>query len=199
MGFVNKHKDAFRSKDFRFPESAYIGFINIDDPEGVKHNVSLTRVFDNLDVLKRYVLFVIDDFSKNSNTTPSYNGFYIKADFNRLIPLKKKYWIEKKQIDSNIFSKSKNDINIIKYWKMSEIIVTPDGEIDSVEFFSFCFSIYKNTPANDIELFIRNSNHNVDIRAKNAAFYTLNKPVKINWIAGTKKSREIHIIENYIN
>jgi hypothetical protein len=199
MGFVNKPKYKFHSKEFRFPERAYIGLISIEDPEGNKHSVCLTRVFDNFEVLKRYVLFVIDDFSKNSNTAPSYNGFCIKADFSRLIPLKKQHWVEKKQINTNIFTKSRNDVNIIKYWKMSEIIVTPDGEIDNVEFFSFCFSLFKKTPSEDVDLIIRNSNHQVDMRAKNAAFYTLNKPVKINWVAGIKKSHEIKIIENYIN
>jgi len=199
MGFVNKPKSVFQSKEFQFPESAYVGFIDVEDPGGVKHSVSLARVFDNLEVLKRYVLFVLDDFSNNSDTAPSYNGFFIKADFNRLIPLMKNYWIGKKTMSPNVFNKSKNDINIIKYWKMSEIIITPDGEIDNVEFFSFCFSLFKKTPAQDVDLLIRNSNHKVDIRAKNAAFYTLNKPVKINWIAGTKKSQEIKIIENYIN
>ena len=199
MGFVDKPKYKFQSKDFQFPEVAYIGFINIEDPEGKKNSVCLTRVFDNFEVLKRYVLFVLDDFSKNSDTAPSYNGFYIKVNFNRLIPLKKQHWVGKKPIYPNIFNGSRNDLNIIKYWKMSEIIITPDGEIDNVEFFSLCFSLFKKTPSENVDLFIRNSNHKVDIRAKNAAFYTLNKPVKINWVAGIRKSHELKILENYIN
>ncbi len=99
----------------------------------------------------------------------------------------------------DVFQKFRNDVNIIKFWKMSEVLITPDGEIDGVEFYSFCISLFKNTQDRDINTFIKNSGHIVDIRAKNAAFYELDKPVKINWLAGGKKTYSLNIIEDYIN
>ncbi len=99
----------------------------------------------------------------------------------------------------DIFQKFRNDVNIVKYWAMSEVLVTPDGEIDNIEFYSFCISLFKNTSNKDIDNYIKNSNHAVDVRAKNAAFYSLSKPVKINWLGNIKTASENKISENYIN
>ena len=99
----------------------------------------------------------------------------------------------------DIFQKSRNDVNIVKYWKMSEVLVTPDGEIDDVEFYSFCVSLFKDTTEKDIDLYIKNSNHPVDIRAKYAAFYSLSKPEKINWLGNTKTTPVDRTSKYYIN
>lgn len=82
---------------------------------------------------------------------------------------------------------------------MSELLVTPDGEIDGVEFFSYCISLFKNTPSEDIDLYIKNTNHVVDIRAKNGALYAINKPVSINWLGRGSKNKLINPPDNYIN
>jgi len=65
---------------------------------------------------------------------------------------------------------------------MSEILITPDGQIDGAEYFSLCTAFFKNTPSCDVDLYMRNSNLAVDTSAKNAAYYTIDKPVKINWL-----------------
>ena len=82
---------------------------------------------------------------------------------------------------------------------MSELLVTPDGEIDGVEFFSFCVSLFKNTPSQDIDLYIKNSNHVVDTRAKNGALYEISKPESINWLGENTKIQLANPPENYTN
>lgn len=130
----------FQSKDFEFPKNTYIGCISIKDSNNKKHSLFLTRVFENLDILKRYVLFVIEDLSDStSEITPLYNGFFIKCNLSRLFPLNKTHWGGKLDINTDILRKFRNDVNIIKFWKMSEVLVTPDGEIDGVEFFRSAF------------------------------------------------------------
>lgn len=157
-------------------------------------------MFDSLEILRPYVLFVIDDLSKSAPyITARYEGFYIKCNFSRHFPLKKSHWRNKRAFEMDIFQKFRNDVNIVKYWKMSEVLVTPDGEIDGVEFYSFCISLFKNTPKKDVNTYIKNSNHVVDIRAKNAAFYTLEKPVKINWLGSKNENVESIVIKKYIN
>ena len=196
---MKKVKFRFQSKDFNFPKTVYIGCISISNNKKQK-SLCLTRVFDSLDILKQYVLFVIDDLSKTSSgITPVYNGYFIKCEYSRLFPLKKNHWGGEPFVDMDIFQKFRNDVNIIKYFKMSEVLVTPDGEIDGVEFYSFCISLFKNTPVKDVDLFIKNSNHIVDVRAKNGAFYSLSKPVKINWQVGGNMIHRMKIIEDFIN
>ena len=82
---------------------------------------------------------------------------------------------------------------------MSEILVTPDEKIDHVEFYSLALSLFKNTPYRDIDLLIKNSDQAVDIKAKNAAIYSLGKPAKVDWLAGSKNIHDIKILEEYIN
>ena len=190
----------FQSRDFDFPETLYIGCIDIVDRNNKKQPIFLTRAFDNLEILKQYVLFVIDDLSQSSlGVSPIYKGTYIKCNISHLFPLNKLHWGGKLAIGIDALQKFRNDVNIIKYWKISEVMVTPDGEIGGMEFFSFCVSLFKGTQKADIDLYIKNSSHVVDVRAKNAAFYSLNKPVKVNWLAGRKNNYEVKIIEDYIN
>ena len=197
---MKKVRSVYQSKDFDFPKSVYLGCININDKNNKKRFLCLTRVFEDMELLKQYVLFVIDDLSKSSSgITPSYTGKFIKCDFARFFPLKKTHWSGRSSIDMDIFQKFRNDVNIVKYWKMSELLVTPDGEIDGVEFFSFCISLFKNTPSEDIDLYIKNTNHVVDIRAKNGALYAINKPVSINWLGRSSKNKLINPPDNYIN
>jgi len=186
--------------DFRFPTTFYIGCISVSDPANKKHHLCLTRVFTSLEILRRYVLFVIDELKDSENNiAPLYEGSYIKCKFSRLYPLHKYHWRKRHLPEMDIFQKFRNDINIIKYWKMAEVLVTPDGEISDVEFYSFCFSLFKNTPDKDIDLLIKNSNQVVDKRARNAAFYEISKPVKTNWLAGGKKDLGLSVVEEFIN
>lgn len=195
-----KNKVQFQTKNFNFPESAYIACITLIDSTGHKHNACLTRVFENLDILKRYVLFVINDLTKsNAGFDFSYKGHLIKIKKDRFFPLQKSHW-QKKKKDFNLLSAQyRNDVNIIKYWEMSELLVTPDGETNGLEFFSFCFSLFKNTQKSEIDFLIKNSEQSVDTRAKNAAFYILEKPVKINWLEGDQKTIVNRWVENYTN
>ena len=190
----------YQSRDYKFPKTAYIGCVSINDSKNKRHSLCLTRVFEDLYILRRYVLFVIDDLTdSNKEITPIYEGSVIKCNYSRLFPLKRSHWGKRQALEMDLFQKFRNDVNIMKFWKMSEILVTPDGEIDGVEFFSFCISLFKGTPKKDIDLYIKNSNQVVDVRAKNGAFYTLDKPVKINWSGNSKKNTWAKITENYIN
>ncbi len=197
---MKKIKPKFQSRDFDFPKNAYIGCITVIDKTDRKRHLCLTRIFDNIEILRPYVLFVIDDLLKNESfVTPIYEGFYIKCGFSRYFPLKRAHWENKHEYEIDIFQKFRNDVNIVKYWKMSEVLVTPDGEIDGVEFYSFCISLFRNTANDDIDNYIKNSNHVVDVRAKNAAFYSLFKPVKINWLGYSKRNSGNKIDESLIN
>ncbi len=190
----------FQSKEFSFPKWAYVACIAFKLNGGKIHHACLTRVFENPEMLKRYVIFVLNDFSSEEDgIVPSYKGYLIKIKLDRKIPLTKKYWRKDSSFDKVFLRKFRNDVNIIKYWQMSEILVTPDGEIDGIEFFSFSLSIFKNSPVKDIELFIKNSGHVVDIRAKSAAFYSLKRPVKTDWLSGTRQTHELPTVERYIN
>ena len=197
---VRSKSAQFQSKDFNFPKFVYVGCISIVDSAGHSHNACLTRVFDNLDILKRYALFVINDLSKSIEGIGfTYQGFLIKAKFNRLFSLNKTHWKQKSADHPLNAQNFRNDVNIIKYWEMSELLVTPDGESDGVEFFSFCVSLFKDTPDTEIDLFIKNSDHSVDTRATNAALYTLEKPEKIDWLENSHKFIAGNWEGNYIN
>jgi hypothetical protein len=197
---VKKASLRFQSRDFDFPKNAYIGCVAMVDTSNKKRYLCLTRIFDNLEILRPYVLFVIDDLLKSAPyITPIYEGFYIKCRFSRFFPLNRSHWGKNHAFEMDIFQKFRNDVNIVKYWKMSEVLITPDGEIDGVEFYSFCISLFKNTENMDVDTYIKNSNHVVDIRAKNAAFYSLCKPIKINWLGNAKNYIANKISGNYIN
>lgn len=193
----------FQTREFNFPDNAYVGCIVLKDNTNKKRHICLTRIFTDIEILRTYVLFVVDDLSKeNPNKPPVYDGFYIKCKLSRYFPLDKSHWKNRKTFKQNIFENFRNDVNILKYWGLSEILVTPDGEIDNVEFYSFCMSLFKNTDKKVIDALIKNSNHIVDTRAKNAAFYSLSKPVKINWLESTNKLKRKNIKtfkEIYIN
>lgn len=197
---MNKVKDKFQSRDFFFPKVVYIGCISVIDRERKKRRMCLTRIFDSIELLRSYVVFVIDDLYKTGNSkVPMFDGYYVKCEYSRLFPLKKAYWKNKGEFEMDIFQKFRNDTNILKYWKMSEVLVTPDGEIDGMEFYSFCISLFKNTPINYLETYIQNSNQSVDIRAKNAAVYSPSKPVKINWLEDIQRVNDKQLSEKYIN
>ena len=197
---MKKIEQQFQSRDYRFPKIAYIGFVSVKVNDKRVYKVCLSRLFDNFEILKRYVLFVISEFSKsNDDFTLTYDGYFIKATFDRLFPLKKSHWNARSVEIPDFHQRSKNDINIIKYWKMSEILVTPDEKIDHVEFYSLALSLFKNTSYRDIDLLIKNSDQAVDIKAKNAAIYSLGKPAKVDWLAGSKNIHDIKILEEYIN
>lgn len=197
---MNKIKDKFQSRDFDFPKIVYIGCIYFVDKDGEKRHLCLTRIFDNVEILRPYVIFVIDDLFRNGNSSaPIFDGLYIKCEYSHLFPMKKSYWEDKSQFKMDTIQKFRNDVNILKYWKMSEVLVTPDGEVDGKEFYSFCISLFKNTEKKHLETFIKNSGQSVDIRAKNAAFYSLSKPVKINWLEDIKRVNDNKLDEKYIN
>lgn len=135
----------------------------------------------------------MNDIKRSGMVDCSFEGYYLKADFNRLFPLKKEYWNNKRKIELNFMQDYKNDEKLIKYWKMSEILVSPDGQINGTDYFSFGIPLFKNTPSKDVELYIKNLNLVVDTQAKHAAFYSLGKPIKTSWLEHHKE------IENTIN
>jgi hypothetical protein len=190
----------FQTREFVFPKTAFIGCIAFKDNTNKKRYVCLTRIFNDIEILRTYVLFVMEDlFKEDPNKSPVYEGYYVECKLSRYFSLNKTHWTNRGVFKKDIFENFRNDVNILKYWKISEILVTPDGEIDGVEFYSFCMSLFKNANKNVIDTFIKNSNHTVDARAKFAAFYSLSRPEKINWLNNIKVKVAKTFKENYIN
>lgn len=190
----------YQTKDFDFPDILYVGVVAVTNLNGGRYLMCLNRVFGDPALLKQYVLFVVKDLNNSSESIRTlYKGLIIRCRLSSLFPLNKNHWKNKSKFNLDIFQKYRNDINIIKYWKMSEILVTPDGEVDGVTYFSYCLSMVKDTRKQDIDLFIKNSTHVVDIRARNAGLYLLEKPVKIDWLESVDNSLDTKVSPSFIN
>ena len=137
---MGKSKDGFQIKEYIYPKQFYIACITLIDLNGRKLQACLTRVFKNLDILRQYVLFAANDIRNTELFDLTFEGYYIKANFDRLFPLKKEYWSKDNNSKYDFWQNFRDDGKIVKYWKMSEVLVTPDGQINGNDYFSLAVS-----------------------------------------------------------
>ena len=173
----------FCTREYSLPEQAYAGlFWTVSEEEKLLiHN--MFQVYSDLESLisdaREYISII-----KEEDVTVLHEGMLLPLRLDRTFDLKEKYW-KNPSIDIDPFSKIVKNIEMLRFPTAYELLVTPAGQVENSEIFSFTFPFIVGDNQRDIEAFMLTSNHPVPTDAKNAGVYSISEPVGINWI--TKK------------
>lgn len=158
-------------KEVDFPKHGFIGYIYATNNQDISILYPLPQLCKHHEDIAREALSIIKT-RKDLFIPPEV--IVIPAQLHKLYPLKKIYW-ENPVEKYDLLERSRSFLKPLKNFNFYELLVTPWFQKNQITFAAgVCFSI--GADYHEIESFMLHSNMPVDIKAKNAALYTFERP-----------------------
>lgn len=172
------------SKEPYFPQQAFIVYLFYGEEERLLL-FPVSQVFPEIEIIQEPVLEVVEYFKKKEIHVPEH-CIIMPIKFLKKVPLKRKYWRghHEEYTEEERFHLF---LQLLDKPELHELLVTPGEYIEELDFFKLnaALPLKSSSPDSMIESFMQHSDYVVDERAKSAAVYTVDQPMRYNWI--TKK------------
>lgn len=169
-----------------FPDKAYLIYIFILHNGQLVALLPLDTIFSDPDTAIEGVKAAISQLDPVSqNMTILEECIIIPMQYQSLFSLKKEYW-KKPVLHYSPQVRAKTFLPVIENPLFFSILVTPFvfDDTTSIWHFSAALPLINPPDTKEIEKFMYQSDHVVEIRAKNAAIYSLENKLRFNWKTG---------------
>ena len=165
-----------------FPKEAYLIVVHLFDlakPTDNKKYFPLEAITDSLTRPIPELISTDKFIEKQKDVSLDDMTIVFPLTFDSLFPLKREYWDNPGQQYDHV-QRTNAIMKALTYRDYYKVLVTPWYKNDKWNFYA-AIPFLINAQVRTVELFMKNSDWPVDVRASNCAFYTIGKPVTFNW------------------
>jgi hypothetical protein len=176
---ATSRKIRYGTKDYTFPERAYIEYLKGRDARGGEYMFPMFFVLTEIQDVRTDAELIM---SQDSEVEIDETAILLPVHFVRFFPLEKRFWSKPTvhydtSIRVSLFS------HLLKRSTLYSLLVTPTSE-KGKEKFAAAVPFYGNGDDRSLERFMALSDFPVDTAARNAAVYSVSEPITVNWKTG---------------
>jgi hypothetical protein len=176
---ATSRKVRFGSKNYQFPETAYVEYLKGVDIRGGEYIFPMFFVLTNISDVRTDAEIVM---TQEPDVEIDDTAILLPVHLDRLFPLEKRFW-EKPSVHYDASIRVSLFTTMLKRSTLYSLLVTPTME-KGRERFAAAVPFYGSGDTASLERFMLLSDFPVDTAASSAAVYSVGTPITVNWKTG---------------